>query len=86
MVSILQDGRAKCELCGSVYSNHGTAKMHVIRMHLVPELFRCTLCQAIIRHRLDFAKHINRKHNIRGVRGLIETYAMELSSKRPSPQ
>merc|ERR1712088_741306 len=66
MVASSEDGRGQCVICGQWYSNTGVAKVHVERMHLKPRLFQCKICQAVIRHKLDFAKHVNRKHKIVG--------------------
>ena len=75
MVASSEDGRGQCVICGQWYSNTGVAKVHVERMHLKPRLFQCKICQAVIRHKLDFAKHVNRKHKIVGAKDIIKHYA-----------
>ena len=75
MVASNEDGQGQCVICGHWYSNPGVAKVHVVRMHLKPELFQCKICQAVIRHRLDFAKHVNRKHKIVGAKDIIKNYS-----------
>lgn len=80
MVAVGEDGRAQCIVCGSMYSNQGVARMHVIRMHLEPELFQCVICNAVIRHRLDFAKHVNRRHGIKGAKNIVKSYGIPVRS------
>ena len=81
MVQLHPDGRAQCVLCGLMYSNTRTARTHVERMHLEPQLLKCKFCQGVFRHKLDFTIHINRKHNIKGVRDVVKHYAISVLKK-----
>jgi len=80
MVAVQADGRTQCIVCGSWYSSLSVARTHVQRMHLVPQLFQCTLCSAVIAHRLDFAKHVNRRHKIKGAKDIVKNYAIPLKN------
>ena len=78
MVSTTRDGNSQCTFCGSVYSNQGSARMHVVRLHLVPEKFMCKICNVVIKHRLDFSNHIIRKHKMKGAKNVLNVYAVKL--------
>ena len=78
MVASSEDGRGQCVICGQWYSNPGVAKVHVERMHLKPQLFQCKICGSVVRHRLDFAKHVNRKHKIVGCKDIVKQYATRI--------
>jgi len=80
MVATRSDGIFECTFCGSGYSNHGTVRTHIQRLHLVPETFQCKLCNKIIKHRLDFCNHIIRVHKLKGAKGVLQEYAIPLST------
>ena len=83
MVANRTDGSTQCTFCGSVYSNLGSARMHIVRLHLVPERFQCKICNDVIKHRLDFCNHIIRRHKMKGAKRVLETYAIPLSINSP---
>jgi len=83
MVANRTDGSTQCTFCGSVYSNMGSARMHIVRLHLVPERFQCKICNDVIKHRLDFCNHIIRRHKMKGAKRVLETYAIPLSINSP---
>ena len=87
MVEMDTGGRTHCKFCRSVHLNPESAKVHIIRLHLVPERFQCKICDNVIEHRLDFRNHINRKHGLEGAKRVVETYAIQLSpSKIPAAE
>ena len=64
MVLIRDDGRFECTLCGSILCQMSVARTHVIQKHIAPEYFKCSICQATVKHYQAFSKHLNRKHHI----------------------
>lgn len=76
----LPDGRLMCEICKSTYSSRGTWKIHCDTVHGPAEYFQCRLCNAVIKHKVYFRKHITLKH-FKGGNGLVKNYAIRV---RPS--
>jgi len=69
----------QCIYCHSVYSTQDVARTHILRIHMVPDIFRCKLCGIIIKHRLDFSNHIIRKHKMKGAKNVHQLYAEKLN-------
>jgi len=78
MVGLNRDGQFHCVFCGSKHPSQSSARTHVVRMHLVPERFRCKLCNCVIHHRIDFCNHIIRKHKMKGAKNVLQVYAEKL--------
>jgi len=72
----LPDGRVLCAYCNTAYSNR-TYKIHFETVHLPPEIFKCRLCEATIKHKHYFRKHITTKH-FKGGNNLLKNYAIKL--------
>ena len=87
MVEMDDGGTTYCKFCRTAHSDPESAKTHIIRLHLVPERFQCKICKKIIEHRLDFRNHIKRKHKMKGVKKVLEKFAIKLSpSKTPAAE
>ena len=65
MVFVREDGRFQCTLCESILCQLSVARTHVIQKHVVPEYFKCKICQATVKHRMSLSQHLNRKHHIK---------------------
>jgi len=65
MVFVREDGRFQCTLCESILCQMSVARTHVIQKHVVPEYFKCKICQATVKHRMSLSQHLNRKHHIK---------------------
>ena len=78
-LTLLSDGRVKCNLCAKVLSNAKTAKQHTASMHEAPEYFECVLCKRVFNNRPNFRGHINHSHGIRG-RDLVGSYGRAVHS------
>ena len=78
MVSIREDGRFECTLCGNILGNKTLAKKHIIRIHVAPEYYKCRLCEATIKHSQSFSNHINRMHHITGGRDYVNMYGRKV--------
>jgi len=78
MVFIREDGRFECSLCGNILSAMSVARTHIIRMHTTPEYFKCSICEATIKHRQAFSNHINKMHHITGGRDYVKMYGRKV--------
>jgi len=78
MVAARPDGSSQCTFCGSIYLSYGSTRQHIVRLHLVPERFQCKICNAVIKHRLDFCNHIIRKHKMKGTKNVLQEYAIPI--------
>ena len=78
LVLIREDGKFECSLCGNILCRMTVAKSHIIRMHITPEYFKCSICEATIKHRQAFSKHINRSHHITGGKDYIKMYGTKV--------
>ena len=80
MVFLREDGRFECTLCGNILCAMSVARTHVIRMHTTPEYFKCSICEATIKHRQAFSNHINKMHHITGGRDYLNMYGRKVDS------
>jgi uncharacterized C2H2 Zn-finger protein len=78
MVFLREDGRFECTLCGNILCAMSVARTHVIRMHTTPEYFKCSICEATIKHRQAFSNHINKMHHITGGRDYVKMYGRKV--------
>jgi len=65
----------KCNFCHRIFRSKDSARAHVKNIHLVPEKYQCNLCSQVVNHRHGFSKHIIIKHEMKGVRNVVDTYA-----------
>ena len=72
------NGNFQCTFCGIISTSATSARVHVIRMHIVPEIYQCKLCGQIIKHRIDFQNHIIKKHKMRGAKNVANVYATRI--------
>ena len=80
---ILPDGRHCCPLCQTFYTNKNSFKMHCETIHGPEEYFKCRLCDAIIRSKAYFRKHISQKH-FKGGQKLCQTYGIRVNKSSSS--
>ena len=74
----LLDGRAKCLVCGKIYTTRENARHHFRNFHGSdpPVRIQCTLCGSYFPQANHFRVHINRSHKIVGVKNVIGTYGL----------
>ena len=81
MVSIIDNMRFGCTICGKIMARQAVVRTHIIQMHVAPEYFKCSLCEETIKHRQGFSKHINRKHQMKGGKDYVKMYGTKVSDK-----
>ena len=74
LVFVRNDGKVDCKLCGATLSKMKVAKLHVKMKHKPPEYFKCSICEATIKHRQCFSSHINKTHHINGSSDNVKLY------------
>lgn len=72
-------GRASCTGCQKVFASMASASHHIRAYHLndTSVTIGCKLCKKEFKHATLFRSHINLKHNIKGIRNVVETYGMK---------
>ena len=78
MVSIIDSMRFGCSICGSILSAMSAARTHIIQKHVAPEYFKCSICEATIKHRQGFSKHINRMHQMTGGKDYVKMFGTKV--------